>query len=257
MKASVKTWREKIDNGQLDRILIDLYGDENLADWQSNYCTAIDAFVEGHGAHGEIIIARCPSQMNLMGMLRVAQRNGWDWVAFAYRGYPGSSGTPSEAGITLDARAAWDFVVEELGIGPDRIVLHGRSLGGAVAATLAEEVQPAGLVLESTPRSVLELAIPQAPGLPVGALLKHPFRTDLRAPGIRTPTLVVHSSDDHVVPVEHGRWLASTIPDAQLLEVTGHRHGELLPVRNPSIRQAWLAFLDARCPPVRANPAPP
>ena len=68
MKASVKTWREKIDNGRLDRILIDLYGDENLADWQSNYSTAIDAFVEEHGDHGEIIIARCPSQMNLMGM---------------------------------------------------------------------------------------------------------------------------------------------------------------------------------------------
>jgi galactokinase len=68
VKASVETWREKIDNGRFDRILIDLYGDENLADWQSNYCTAIDAFVEGHGDHGEIIIARCPSQMNLMGM---------------------------------------------------------------------------------------------------------------------------------------------------------------------------------------------
>lgn len=68
MKASLKSWQEKFNNGQIDRILIDLYGRENLADWKRNYLKAIDVFIEGYGEHGEIVIARCPSQMNLMGM---------------------------------------------------------------------------------------------------------------------------------------------------------------------------------------------
>jgi pimeloyl-ACP methyl ester carboxylesterase len=183
-----------------------------------------------------------------MSLQRLAHQEGWDFLAVAYRGYPGSEGAPSQAGVVLDARAAWDHLVDEVGVKPDRVVVHGRSLGGGVALQLTQEVTPAGLVLESTFRSVLELALRTAPGLPVERLLRHPFRSDLIAPECDVPTLVLHSRDDGVIPVDHGRWLAEALPNGELVEVVGHNHGALIAVRDRVAQERYLAWLGERVP---------
>ena len=74
--------------------------------------------------------------------------HGWDVVVVAYRGYPGSEGSPSEGGLRQDAHAAWDYAVDTLAIPRDHLVIHGKSLGGGVSAMLAEDVSPAALVME-------------------------------------------------------------------------------------------------------------
>ena len=83
---------------------------------------------------------------------------GWDFVGIHYRGYPGSTGTPSEAGLHEDARAAWQWVTDGLGVDPNRVAIHGRSLGGGVAVQLAATVDPGALVMESTFTSAVEVA---------------------------------------------------------------------------------------------------
>ena len=65
-----------------------------------------------------------------------------------YRGYGQSTGKASEQGTYLDAQAAWDYLVDNRGISPGKIVLFGRSLGGAVAAWLAAHTAP-GAVMPS------------------------------------------------------------------------------------------------------------
>ena len=72
---------------------------------------------------------------------------GFDAFLIDYRGYGESEGEPSERGTYLDAEAAWRYLTDERGIAPERIVLGGRSLGGAVATWLAERHSPRSLIL--------------------------------------------------------------------------------------------------------------
>jgi hypothetical protein len=180
-----------------------------------------------------------------MTLARQVRRAGYDFVILAYRGYPGSEGRPSEAGLHADARAIWRYLVEEQGFSRERIVVHGRSLGGGVAVRLAAEVQPGALVLESTFLSILELASVSAPTYPVNRLLRHPFRSDLVAGSIRTPTLLMHGTEDQVIPMHHGARLAELIEGAQLVLVDGAGHNTSLTVSSPDARAAYSALLTA------------
>ncbi|MEM9730382.1 MAG: alpha/beta fold hydrolase, partial [Myxococcota bacterium] len=123
-------------------------------------------------------------------------QEGWDFVGIHYRGYPGSTGEPSETGTRLDAKAAWDWIAHTLGVPPSRVVIHGRSLGGGVAAQLASNVEPGGVVLESTFTSIADLAKEQFLGVPIGPFLSHPFLTRELAGAIRAPVLVAHGGSD-------------------------------------------------------------
>lgn len=122
-----------------------------------------------------------------------------------YRGYGRSEGRPSEAGTALDARAAWAWLQQEAGKEPAEIVLVGRSLGAAVAAELARDHEPAGVILESPFRSVPALAQQLYPFLPARWLARFDYDIETHVTQINAPLLVVHSSDDEIVPFEHGQ----------------------------------------------------
>lgn len=165
------------------------------------------------------------------GSARLGQavtRAGCDFYVVAWRGYPGSGGRPSEEGLRRDARALWDHVTGPAGVPADRIIVHGRSLGGGVAAQLAAAVQPGGVVLESTFRSVRAIAAASYPWLPVDALLRHPFDSEAVAPRIARPTLVLHGTADHTIPVSHGRALAQLVPGARYREIPDVDHDQSL-----------------------------
>ncbi len=172
---------------------------------------------------------------------------GFDVVTFSYRGYPGSEGQPSEAGMVLDARAVWAMVTEQLGFAPGSIVLHGQSLGGGVLNHLLTEVRPAAATFDSTFSSVQELARRRAPGLPVGLLLRHPFRSIDRAPSIELPVLVMHGDADTLIPVSHGRRMAEAYPDARYVEIPGRGHNDWL-LDDPVAQAAWVSFVQAAVP---------
>ena len=81
---------------------------------------------------------------------------GLNLLAFDYRGYGESGGSPSEAGLYRDAEAAYGYLRHTLGVPPERIVLFGHSLGSAVAVELATRVPAAGLVLDGALISVID-----------------------------------------------------------------------------------------------------
>lgn len=122
-------------------------------------------------------------------------------LAFSYRGFEGSTGSPSEDGLAIDAKAAYDWLRQKHD--EDRIVLHGLSLGTGVATRLALQVEARALVLEAPYTAIVDVAGERYPWLPVSYLLSDQFRTRDIIAEVGEPLLIVHGDRDGVIPVEH------------------------------------------------------
>lgn len=152
---------------------------------------------------------------------------GLDVLIFDYRGYGKSAGSPTEEGTYLDARAAWEYLVEEKKIAPERIIIFGRSLGGAVAAHLARERRPRALILEATFTSIPDVGAAHHPWLPVRLLASFDYATAEYVKDAKCPVLVIHSPDDAIVPYALGKKVFEAAPEPkEFLEIRGsHNDG--------------------------------
>ena len=114
-----------------------------------------------------------------------------------YRGYGGSSGTPSEAALVADALVLFDQVAAE----HTNITVIGRSLGSGVAVHLAS-LRPAvaRLVLVTPYNSLQELAAKQFPYVPVRWILQDKFESGRHAEKVSAPTLLIAAEHDEVIP---------------------------------------------------------
>lgn len=146
-------------------------------------------------------------------------------LAISYRGYAGSTGSPSEAGLLTDGLAAFDWLAAQSDGG---IVLLGQSLGSGVAVATAAERPAAGVVLVSAYLSVQSLAQAQYPFLPVAPLIKDPFRSDLRIAGVKQPKLFIHGRRDTVIPLSSGEALHRIAAEPkQMLIYDGFGHNDI------------------------------
>jgi hypothetical protein len=136
--------------------------------------------------------------------------DGIGLVALSYRGYGGSSGSPSEEGILNDARAAYAFATERYPSG--RIVAWGESLGTGVAVAIAAEQDLAKVVLEAPYTSTADIAAAVYPIVPVRYLMKDQFRSDERIVRVKEPVLVLHGDRDTIIPIEFGQRLFALVP---------------------------------------------
>ena len=147
---------------------------------------------------------------------------GVNFFIFDYRGYGLSSGKPSENGLYLDAEAAWRYLANEKRISPDKIVLIGRSLGGAAAARLAAKEQPGRLICESSFVSIQETGSDMYPYFPVKGRSRYSFPTGDFLKQVKCPVLIIHSSDDKVVKFSHGLKLFNLANEPRtFMELTG------------------------------------
>ncbi len=131
-----------------------------------------------------------------------------------YRGYGRSAGDPTQERITADFVAFRSWLDARDEVDPQRVIYHGRSLGGGAVGALAARVPPAALILESTFTSVADIA--SAFMVPRG-FIADPYDTigTIAAnPGL--PLLVMHGDHDSLVRPEHGRKLASASEASRL-----------------------------------------
>ncbi len=131
--------------------------------------------------------------------------DGTGLLALCYRGYGGSSGTPSEDGLIRDAAAAYGFARERTPA--RRIVLFGESLGTAVAVALAAGHDVAAVILDAPFTSAAEVGAAAYPFAPVRWLMKDKFRSDERIGRVTAQLLVMHGEQDRIVPIRIGEKL--------------------------------------------------
>lgn len=151
-------------------------------------------------------------------------------AVFAYRGYDGSEGQPTQRRLTGDGVAAAKQIAELAG-GPEHVVLVGQSLGSGVATQVTGRLQedgraPAGLVLVSPFLSIPKV-VRDAVGCTPFCLVADPWRTEQRAPEIRVPALVLHGTNDTIIPAKQGEGVAAAIPGARFVPIEGRDHNDV------------------------------
>ncbi|MEO4041598.1 alpha/beta hydrolase [Hoeflea sp. CAU 1731] len=150
-------------------------------------------YFQGNGGN---ISTRAPRFQQIM-------ESGLGLYAPAYRGYPGSEGSPSEEMFISDALHHFDRA-DAISSG---VVLHGESLGAGVATAVAAERGAEALVLEAPFTATVDIAADAYPWLPVSFLMKDQFRSRDRIIDVMEPVLILHGTDDRVVPFSHGQAL--------------------------------------------------
>lgn len=131
---------------------------------------------------------------------------GLNVFLFDYRGYGRSEGTPSEAGLKLDARAAYDHLTCIWRVPADRIILYGESIGGAIAADLAVNRKVKALITEGAFTSIGDMAGIFYTFLP-RFIISTKFDTLSKIRKITCPKLLIQSVDDEIVFFDMGKQL--------------------------------------------------
>ncbi len=177
-------------------------------------------------------------------------RLGMAVLAFDYRGYGRSEGTPNEQGIIADGRAARTWLAKRAGVPESEIVLLGESLGGGVAVQLASEAPARGLVLDNTFSSVPEVAAFHYPWLPVKQMMRTRLDSAAVVGKYHGPLLQIHGDADTIVPIKFGRRLFDAANEPkQFIVIPGGDHND---PRTPRFFEAVDRFLDT-LPPTRAK----
>jgi fermentation-respiration switch protein FrsA (DUF1100 family) len=162
-----------------------------------------------------------------------------------YRGYGKSEGSPSEHGLYIDARAAWDYLTNERRVAPDHIVIFGKSLGGVPAVDLASHVSAAGLIVQSSFTSAGDMAASVLPFLP-RVLLHSKMDSLSKIAQVHCRKLFIHSPADEVVPFEFGRRLFEAAPEPkEFYEVKGAPHNSTYIVGGKPYFETLRRFIEA------------
>jgi hypothetical protein len=173
----------------------------------------------------------------------IFRRMGLNVFVYDYGGYGKSTGRPSERRCYADATAAWEYLTETRGISPERVVLFGRSLGGAVTIDLASRITPAGVIAESTFTSTVDRAREMYPMFPVRWLLRHRFNSLDKMDKITAPLLLIHSREDTTIPFHHGQRLFDRAMGTKtFLEITGD-HNEGFIITGPTYSEGLRTFI--------------
>src|SRR5690242_11648925 len=135
-----------------------------------------------HGNGGSLVDRRLRA--------RLLTEDGRGLLIVSYRGYSGSTGTPTETGLRYDARAAYDWLTQRFP--SERIVLYGESLGTGVAIRLATERPVAGVILDAPYTSTADIAQIAYWFVPVALLMHDQFRSIDIVKDVNAPLLMLH-----------------------------------------------------------------
>jgi abhydrolase domain-containing protein 17 len=164
---------------------------------------------------------------------------GFNVLAYDYRGYGTSAGIPTERTAYKDIDAAYNYLINDLNIPPERIIVFGRSVGGGSAVDLAARKPVGGLILESTFTSAFQVVIP------VRILPFDKFNNLAKIRNVNAPVLIMHGKADEIIPFSHAQRLYAAAPYPKLyLWVEDANHNDFFWVAGESYEQILQEFID-------------
>jgi fermentation-respiration switch protein FrsA (DUF1100 family) len=185
-----------------------------------------------HG-NGDILAWRAPWFATLTA-------DGTGLVAVSFRGYAGSSGRPTEAGLLNDAEAAYAFAAQRYA--PDRIVVWGYSLGSGPAVALAARHRIAKLILQAPYTSIADVAAAAFPFAPVRWFVRDPFHADQWIANVTAPVLIMHGGRDRTIPIRFGERLYELARDPkQMVRFPQGGHDDFDDFGAMDVARAFLA----------------
>lgn len=159
---------------------------------------------------------------DLRPFLRELHQFGFGVFAYDYHGYGTSEGVANEKNVYADIDAAYDHLTNALGVAPERIIVHGRSVGSGPSVDLAIRKPVGGLILESPFTSAFRV-VTRARLLPFDK-----FDNLAKIARVRCPVLVIHGTDDGVIAPWHGRKLfAAAGEPKRFVSIEGAGHNDL------------------------------
>jgi dipeptidyl aminopeptidase/acylaminoacyl peptidase len=183
---------------------------------------------------------------------------GFNLFIFDYRGYGQSEGRARRRGpLIADSEAALDALLARGDIDPSRVGLYAQSLGGAIGLNvMARRPEIRAAVVESSFASWRDMAASavggRSPGLVsrflASILIRDDHRPEDAVARIDRPVLLVHGTDDSIIPVSHSRRLAEAGPTAELVEIPGGDHNTLR-WTNPEVEQLTIEFFERHLAP--------
>jgi fermentation-respiration switch protein FrsA (DUF1100 family) len=127
------------------------------------------------------------------------RRYGFGVMLATYRGYAGNKGTPTEAGLYYDARAAI-AALKPFGVTRNNMIFYGESLGTGIATQMAAEDPPAGVILETPYTSLPDVGTIRYPLVPIFWIMQDKYMSIDKIAHIKSPLLVIQAGKDHVIP---------------------------------------------------------
>lgn len=202
-------------------LLIKSTDDTEIQIWYHKPTTGKELIIFYHGNYSHLGY-RAPKFRELIDM-------GYGFIAPSYRGFGKSSGTPTKEGILNDARAAINFAIEQ-GHKPEDIILIGESLGSGVASQIATEYKFKGIMLITPYRSIEARASEIYWYIPVKYLIKDNFNNIDNISNIHSPILLVHGTQDDVIPHSHSEALIALANEPKkLILYEGKTHSNIDP----------------------------
>lgn len=218
-----------------ETLLLPTSDGQTIVAWYQPPKTGHRVYLYYHGNGGTLA-----DRADLFGKM-VADGSGL--LAIDYRGYGGSTGSPTEQGLLIDGETAFAKVAAE-GASPSRLVIVGESLGSAVAIAVAARHPVHALVLDSAFSSASDVAASQYPMFPVRLLMMDSFESWKRIVAVKAPKLFLQGDKDVVIPLSTARKLYDHANDPKTFELLPNLgHVVLLAPGVFEKVKAWLATL--------------
>jgi fermentation-respiration switch protein FrsA (DUF1100 family) len=195
-----------------------------------------------HGNAGNI------SSIDRGELLTMLASAGLNVLLFDYRGYGASEGEPDEDGLYLDGEAAYDYLVQERGIDPCRLFAFGRSLGASVALHIALNREVQGVILDGAFASIPRMAALHPLLKPFTFLIRNRFNNVEKAPKLTDPLLMIHGSNDEIVPISQARDVRDAAVNAKqrsLWPVPDAKHNDTFYVAPNRYKERVMQFCRA------------
>ena len=160
---------------------------------------------------------------DIQPVLQQLHQIGFSVFAYDYRGYGTSQGKPSERHAYRDMETVYNYLIQQLGVAPQKIIAFGRSVGGGSAVDLAARQPLAGLIMESSFTSAFRVVLP----FPILPFDKFPNLNKIKK--VKCPVLIMHGKADEVIPFQHGQKLLAAANEPKLsLWVDEAGHNDLM-----------------------------